>query len=376
MTLKILHLADVHLDHPFTGADAVSGLSRARRTGLRQALQRALDLAREHDVTAVTIAGDLFEAEHLSLDTLQFVLEQFRSLDPIQVFIAPGDRDAATPDSYYSLIDWPRNVHIFRQAQLTPLTLRDEWLIWGFGYTQARCAEPALADFVLPTDKPSVLLLHGAARDLAWPATSESVVPFAFADVKRAGFQLALLGHRHESYFSDADGVPVCYAGSPEPLGFAESENHAVWLAEWDSGAWRLESVDISQWRYHRWQFDLSGYSSPAQVKAHIRGLWDEVQDGHPVVAGVVLRGEVDPNADVTVDDITRDLTAELAGLRIDDQTETAVKLDAMTGEMTVRGSFVRRLTAQTATDDATRRLNHAALQHGLKALQGQRVSL
>ncbi|MBI5877631.1 MAG: metallophosphoesterase family protein [Chloroflexi bacterium] len=376
MTLKILHLADVHLDHPYLNADAVPGLSRARRHGLRQSLQRALELAREREVAAVTIAGDLFESEHLSLDTLQFVLEQFRAIEPIQVFIAPGDRDPAGADSYYTLIDWPRNVHIFREPQLTPLTLRDEWLIWGFGYNQARTTDPVLADFTLPTEKPSVLLLHGAATDLAWPAGDESVVPFSFADVSRAGFKLALLGHRHESYFATADDLSVCYAGSPEPLSFAETNGHAVWLAEWDNGVWQLENIDISQWRCYTWQFDVSGYSSPAQVKAHIRGLWDEVQDGRPVVAAVVLRGEADPNAEVTLDDVVRELADELPALRIDNQTETAVKLDALTGEMTVRGSFVRHLTAQTVSDEATRRLNHAALQHGLKALQGQRVNL
>src|SRR5512145_3280712 len=101
MTIKILHLADLHLDHAYLRDDAVPGFSRARRAGLRQALQRALQLAVDEQVDAVTIAGDLFESEHLSLDTVQFVLEQFRNLDPIQVFIAPGNRDPAASDSHY-----------------------------------------------------------------------------------------------------------------------------------------------------------------------------------------------------------------------------------------------------------------------------------
>jgi len=327
-------------------------------------------------VTAVTIAGDLFEAENLSLDTLQHVMNLFREAEPIQIFIAPGDRDPAGPESYYTLIDWPRNVHIFRDAQLTPLTLRDEWLIWGFGYADNQRAVPVLADFALPTEKPSVLLMHGAATDLAWPPSSEPVVPFSLADIRRAGFKLALLGHRHESYMTLVNGMPACYPGSPEPLSFTEAAGHSVWLAEWEAGAWQLEAIDISDWRCHTWTFDVSAYASPQQVKAHIRGLWDEVQDGHPVVASAILQGEVEMQSDVSLDDIVRELTAELPGLRIDNQTETTVKLDALTGELTLRGSFARHLIAQDAGDESTRRLNQAALQHGLKALQGQRVIL
>jgi hypothetical protein len=53
-----------------------------------------------------------------------------------------------------------------------------------------------------------------------------------------------------------------------------------------------------------------------------------------------------------------------------------AVRHDDATNELTIRGSLVRRLGGSDKEDEANRRLHRAALQFGLKALQGQRVNL
>ena len=57
--MKILHLADVHLDRPFVGLPADE--ARARRADLLGTFRRCLEAARGHGVDAVTIGGDLWE---------------------------------------------------------------------------------------------------------------------------------------------------------------------------------------------------------------------------------------------------------------------------------------------------------------------------
>jgi DNA repair exonuclease SbcCD nuclease subunit len=70
MTYTILHLADLHLDVQFRDLSRAPKVANARREALRSALKRALALARTQQVDAVTIGGDLYEAEHISADTI------------------------------------------------------------------------------------------------------------------------------------------------------------------------------------------------------------------------------------------------------------------------------------------------------------------
>ena len=146
MTLKILHLADLHLDHPFPGASATSQAGNQRRTGLRQALQSALALAQSRQVDAVTIGGDLVDAASVSPDTAIFLRQQFAQIAPIQVYIAPGARDPYTSDSLYAYMEWPSNVHIFTEPRLTAVDLPDEVQLWGLAYDSAAFAHTSLAD--------------------------------------------------------------------------------------------------------------------------------------------------------------------------------------------------------------------------------------
>jgi len=373
MPLRILHLADLHLDTPFLGADAVASLSSARRDGLRQALQRALTIARERQVDAVTIAGDLYDAAFASPETVQFLIDQFHQLAPIRLFIAPGNRDPSDAHSPYALMDWSPNVHIFREPRLKSVSLDDEWLIWGMGYDHAEFSEPPLHQFQLPTAKPSILLMHGIARDLSWEPAKRVGAPFSFEEIRQAGFRLALLGHRHEAFAADQDGALVCYAGSPEPLSFAEEQEHAVWLAEWDSQRWQLESIDISRWKCRTWQLDVSAFVSPAQIVSQIHRLWNAEANGKQLLGRVILHGECAPEQRPALENFMAKLYAKIPSLRIEDRTQTTLDLDALKSELTIRGSFVRRLMANAPADEGDRALDEAALRHGLRALQGQK---
>lgn len=131
MAYKILHLADLHLDAPFRDLSGSRGTAKARREGLRSTLKYALEMARARQVDAVTIGGDLYEAENISADTAQFLRQQFAAMAPLPIIIAPGNHDPYTHNSPYAYVSWSPNVEIFRAPTLTPLTLAGDLQLWG-----------------------------------------------------------------------------------------------------------------------------------------------------------------------------------------------------------------------------------------------------
>jgi DNA repair exonuclease SbcCD nuclease subunit len=97
MPYRILHLSDLHLDRAFSGSGHQGDLARRRRLDLRDALRRAGAVAEERACDAVTIGGDLYEAERSGPDTGRFLTELFASWAPMRVAIAPGNHDAFMP---------------------------------------------------------------------------------------------------------------------------------------------------------------------------------------------------------------------------------------------------------------------------------------
>ena len=128
-TIRLLHLADLHLDHTFSWA--TPSIARRRRQAIRDALDRALGLARTERVAAVLCAGDLFDLSQVTPDTVAFLVAAFARLAPTQVLVAPGNHDWYGPESPYSLAPWPSNVTIFRSHELTPVSLAGGFTVWG-----------------------------------------------------------------------------------------------------------------------------------------------------------------------------------------------------------------------------------------------------
>ena len=280
MILRILHFSDLHLDASFAADGITSGVGTWRRSDLRATLGRILALARERRVDAITIGGDLYDQDYALSDTSEFLAQQFARLAPMKVFIAPGEHDPYTTRSLYALTCWPHNVHIFTQAQLTPVELAPDVHLWGAAHPaaqenraveRARVGQPGI----------NILLLHAAKRDEAKSGAEAHFVVDA-SSVQNAGFDFALLGHRHTAR-TWPDKAPCCvYPGSPEPLCWDESKGgHNVALLTIAGGQIRFEQIPISQWRYWTTEVALTDCQSPEEALKRIRRSLSTAPGGH-----------------------------------------------------------------------------------------------
>ena len=118
--LKVLHGADFHLDSPFSGLKPDAA---ARRRGeQRELLARLTDLAREREADLVLLSGDLLDGDLVFRETVQALARALGEI-PCPVFLAPGNHDYYHINSLYAALDWPENVHIFREPRMTALEL-------------------------------------------------------------------------------------------------------------------------------------------------------------------------------------------------------------------------------------------------------------
>jgi len=374
MTYRILHLSDLHLDASFAADGVTSGVGDWRRSDLRATIGRILALARERRVDAVTIGGDLYDQEYVLPDTGEFLAQQFARLAPMRVCIAPGEHDPYTTRSLYALTRWPANVHIFAQSQLDPVQLAPDMHLWGAAHPapqdnrvveRARMNEPGI----------NLLLLHAAERAGA-SSGAEAHFTVDASSVQNAGFDFALLGHRHTAKMWPGE-TPCCvYPGSPEPLCWDESGGgHNVVLLTVDENQVHPEQLPIAQWRYWTTEVDLAECAGPDEVNQCIQRSLSAAPGGpdERLICRVILTGV--PSFDLDCDAIASALETK-AHTQLKARLALRHDLDQLAAEQTVRGLLVRRFQTQLAEarDPEDRRAILKALALALDALDGRQV--
>jgi DNA repair exonuclease SbcCD nuclease subunit len=358
--VKLLLFADLHLDAPF--AWATPETARVRRRNRRETLSRILQLAAEERVDAVLSAGDLFEHDRVSPDTVEFLRTSFARTD-LPIYLAPGNHDWLSARSPYALAEWSANVHVFTEARLTPLTLDDGLTLWGAAHRAPANTDGFFAGFRPDRGGQHLALAHASERSLlGWQEEGKQPhAPFEAREIAEAGIAHAFLGHYHLPRDADRHTYP----GNPDPLEFGEEgERGAVLVTVAPDGSVSRERRSVAVSRVHDVTVRLDGAAHEDDVRVAVAAATAGL-DGW---VRVTLEGELAPAAAVNLRELERgwehlDAVVVRAG-----QLSIGYDLDAIRAEQTVRGEFARD-AFESIEDPETRR---RVLLTGLRALEGR----
>jgi DNA repair exonuclease SbcCD nuclease subunit len=270
MTVRFIHSADWQLGmtRHYLGGEAQARFAQARL----DAIERIGRLAREHDAEFVVVAGDVFETNQV---TRQTVLRTCGALGAIgvPVYLLPGNHDPLDGGSVLrqaTFVDRkPPRVHVLDTSE--PRPVRPGVEVVGAPWTSKRPLSDLVADAASALQpEPGltrVLVGHGATDDLmdfAGPAAVRVVdAEAALADGRIA---YIALGDRHSTTPVGAGGR-IWYAGSPEPTDYDEVDSGNVLLVEIDeagagttrSGTCLVTRLRTGTWRFALHRADLAG---------------------------------------------------------------------------------------------------------------------
>ncbi len=365
--MKILHFADLHLDASFAASGMSPSVASRRRDELRGCLRRILNYAAEHSVDLVTIAGDLYEQDRCTMDTGNFLREQFERVAPIPVLITPGNHDPWVPHALYRQITWPPNVFIFKESKPYPYSVGDV-TIWGAAHCSPACRENLISGIKVPAQGNHLLLLH-ASDTASVPGTKSVYCPLGANDVLEGGFTLALLGHYHGHRLTPKERPLLCYPGSPEPLGFDEAGKHYVLLVEVKGQETTPSFLEIGHRIYATLSIDVSTAVTRENIRDTIIRSSQEQNLGQAFVR-LQLTGMLHPNVELDSEALLSDLSEFFAFLDVRNETYPAYDLEALKQDLTVKGAFVRKMTAMLKQGDpGQKEVVIEALYLGLQAM-------
>lgn len=219
MSIKVIHTSDWQIGKVFRYVDdATMGLLQSARL---KAITRLGELAEEHDVGHILVAGDVYDMEALSSRSVNQPLERMRNFPRVRWHLLPGNHDPHRPNGLWDRIlatGPPENIHIHTAPR--PAIFEEDSLVLLpaplFHHNTLEDTTEYMDDLDLPEGFVRVGLAHGTVTEFGsgGDSTSNYIAPDR---PQRAGLCYLALGDWHgQRKINDR----CWYSGTPETDSF------------------------------------------------------------------------------------------------------------------------------------------------------------
>lgn len=283
--MKILHTADIHLDSPLRSlALRDAELRETVMAASRKAFSRLVEVALSEQVSAVLIAGDLFDGRERSARTGAYLtgeLDRLRAAG-VKVFYIKGNHDAENPIT--GSLDLPDNVHVF-DARGGKVQLTDDIWVHGVSFAQKHAPDSLLPRFQPPVaGAVNIAMLHSS---LAGAEGHDVYAPCRVADLCAMGFDYWALGHIHKRQVH-SETPWVVMPGIPQGRDIGEAGPKSASLLTIEHGTITVEEVPTSVVEFRHSTLDISGTEDDDALRKLLRGHLSDLRQSIFAPTGVV----------------------------------------------------------------------------------------
>lgn len=292
--MRLLHLADLHLDSPMRGLSMHEGAPDTAASCTREAFEAAVRFALAESVDLVVIGGDVYDGDWQDFSTGVFFARQLALLRDggIPVVAISGNHDAVSRIT--RRLTLPEGTSALSAKK--PETVIFEGLgvaVHGQSFATREVTEnlavaypPAVPEMI------NVGLLH---TSLAGHPDHDAYATCSPQDLERFGYDYWALGHIHMRGRA-CDGPPAFYSGCIQGRSVRECGAHGGLLVELERGEEpSVEPVNFDVLRWAIAEIDCTAAAKLDDLLGHARstlgGLLSDA-DGLPVACRVRLTGE------------------------------------------------------------------------------------
>lgn len=330
--MKFVHLADVHLDMPFTSLKNNKELVKRRRLEQKFIFRKAIDLVKDEEAQVLFIAGDLFEDKFVEDDTITYIISCLKEISDTRVYITPGNHDPLIKSSPYNTFEWPENVFIFGSE--VGMDSFDDINIYGLGFDDFEMDSTAIkdielengveeADLDIEKNKINILVTHGNLDGAS----------HKYNDVKTAWlekFDYVALGHVH---MPKVDDSKIIYPGSLIAGGFDETGPHGLVVGEITKEKLKVKFIKLDDVQFEVKTIDISNCLSPNEVIDKLN-LKDNIYK-------IILTGIRNVDINILKELIT---VANKYVCEIEDKTRMDYNLENIATQRTLKGVFTKKM--------------------------------
>lgn len=332
MAVRFLHSADWQIGKQFgyvsdgdVESDDKAALLRTQRL---RTVEKIAQQASEREVDAVVVAGDVFETNAVSDESLRRTVHALSGYRGPWLLL-PGNHDAALVESVWTRLErlgLPDNVRLLTRAE-PQLVAEHRLAILPAPLTRRHEASDLTASLDAMESPPGAVRIgvaHGSVKTVL-PAGIAVMNEIANDRAERARLDYLALGDWHGTLrITDR----TWYAGTPEPDGWKDNSPGNVLEVTIDGpGARpRVETIAVGHFHWHQLDALVHQREDLAALDAQLASL------GAPFGRHLVtlkLKGSLDVEAKERLDGLLADWRARLHVLRVDDSQLLATPSDA-----------------------------------------------
>ena len=325
--------------------------------------ERMVAYACEEGVSAILIAGDMFDTSHTSQLTRNTVLHCIKSNPGIAFFYLKGNHDEYLIDGLAEESDRPVNLMLFGE----------KWSRYECGDVTISGAEHkggngSFDDLTTESGKINIVMLHGQICE------SAEGVEHAIELNSLCGKHIDYLALGHIHSFSEGrldDRGFYCYPGCLEGRGFDECGPRGFVLLDVDEQKRTVERrfIPFASRVIYSVNADVTGCMSTREmIMIAAEALVDAGCDNSSMVR-LVLTGELDAECEKDIPYITAAFAGRYFFFKTVDETRLKVSMEDYLLDESLKGEFVRIVSEDNSLSDEDKSF---IVRYGLRALAGE----
>jgi predicted phosphodiesterase len=332
-----------------------SAVASEHREQLWKTFNHIIDICRKEETDILLIPGDLFEAAYVKISDVKRIADSLASIPKTRVFISPGNHDPINETSYYNIIAFPSNTHIFKAIYESVEITEHNCVVYGFGWDKNRYDTMPFAFSAIDKSKVNILCLHCDTVN-----QTTDYLPIKDELISSLEFDYVALGHIHKATQVKNN---MFYSGSPEPLNFGEEGRHGYVNGLFEGKSLTLSFTHSNKREFLTLQIKIDAeMDSNAIKKAIISGCGEGLDKN---IYRIVFTGIAHPH--ISIDNVMADIKDDFYSVDYYDRTvpDYDIKKIYQDNKENIIGKFIYSLT-QDATKDP---IAYKALLSGLEAL-------
>ena len=360
--MKFVHIADMHFDSPFVNLSEKDIMGDLRRLEQRKVFKKIIEYIKENNIKYFFISGDLYEHKYIKQSTIEYINKLFEEIPETNIYIAPGNHDPYTKNSYYNKYNWSKNVKIFG-PKVEKIETQDA-NIYGYGFDDFYCSDSGVENIEIEqNEKPNILIIHGnidgsTIEDMQYNSMSKKML-------EEKGFDYVALGHIHKKDYNTEENQKIVYPGSTISLGFDELGEHGMIVGDVEKNKLEIKFVKLDDKQFTKRELNVDSIYSKEELIEKINEL--KIEENNYVE--IILIGN--RNFEINKYDLIRYILNNNI-IKIKDNTKIAYDLEKLENENTLKGLFIKEMNKKikNAETEEEKEIIEKSIEIGLASLE------
>ena len=360
--MRFVHIADMHFDSPFVNLSEKDIMGDLRRLEQRKVFKKIIEYIKENNIKYFFISGDLYEHKYIKQSTIDYINKLSEEIPETNIYIAPGNHDPYTKNSYYNKYNWSKNVKIFG-PKVEKIETQDA-NIYGYGFDDFYCSDSGVENIEIEqTEKPNILIIHGnidgsTIEDMQYNSMSKKML-------QEKGFDYVALGHIHKKDYNTEEDQKIVYPGSTISLGFDELGEHGMIVGDVEKNKLETQFIKLDDKQFTKRELNVDNIYSKEELIEKINEL--EIEENNYVE--IILIGN--RNFEINKYDLIKYILNNNI-IKIKDNTKIAYNLEKLENENTLKGLFIKEMNKKlkNAETEEEKEIIEKSIEIGLASLE------